>query len=255
MDLKQQVCSLELAKRLKELGVEQKSVYCWCTNDVDTGAVLKYGDYWDGYAGHKVLCSAFTVAELGELLPDRCIVWQANGSPLLDLLDKPVWFICQVDGKCWVVCENMEADARAKILVWYLEQDSDVESEDINNSEYIERLIWACCSCFSVGREARRLLQTLRGVSSKCDTEGSKIDDTQADPVNHPDHYTAGGIEVIDIIETKGLGYHLGNALKYLLRMGIKDPDKWEEDLEKCKWYIDRYIEFRGGQKDGLQDG
>jgi hypothetical protein len=70
------------------------------------------------------------------------------------------------------------------------------------------------------------------------------------DHINHPDHYTVGGIEVIDVIEAKGLGYHLGNALKYLLRAGIKDPDKWQEDLEKCKWYIDRYVEFREKQED-----
>ena len=36
------------------------------------------------------------------------------------------------------------------------------------------------------------------------------------DVINHPAHYTDGGIEVIDFIEAKGLGYHLGNALKYI---------------------------------------
>ncbi len=66
-----------------------------------------------------------------------------------------------------------------------------------------------------------------------------------SDAVNRPDHYTAGGIEVIDIIEKKNLGYHLGNAVKYLLRAGVKDPDKWEEDLQKAVWYIERYILFR----------
>lgn len=65
------------------------------------------------------------------------------------------------------------------------------------------------------------------------------------DNVNHPDHYTCGGLEVIDVIEAKDLGYHLGNAVKYILRMGLKDPDKWAEDLEKAVWYIERYIQFR----------
>lgn len=62
------------------------------------------------------------------------------------------------------------------------------------------------------------------------------------DPVNHPSHYTDGGIETIDFIEGKQLGFHLGNAVKYITRAGKKDPDKTIEDLEKAIWYIKRYI-------------
>ena len=63
------------------------------------------------------------------------------------------------------------------------------------------------------------------------------------DKVNHPSHYTDGEIEVIDYIEDKGFGYHLGNAVKYISRAGKKDPDKYIEDLEKAKWYIGREID------------
>ena len=62
------------------------------------------------------------------------------------------------------------------------------------------------------------------------------------DPVNHPAHYTSGRIEVIDIIEDQKLGYHLGNALKYICRAGKKDPAKTAEDLRKAIWYVERYI-------------
>lgn len=62
------------------------------------------------------------------------------------------------------------------------------------------------------------------------------------DPVNHPSHYTDGKIEVIEYIEDKGLGFHLGNAVKYISRAGKKDPGKTIEDLEKAVWYINRYI-------------
>lgn len=63
------------------------------------------------------------------------------------------------------------------------------------------------------------------------------------DPVNHPAHYTSGPIEVIDIIEGFGLGFHLGNVVKYVLR----SPRKGNEiqDLEKARWYLDRMIEKR----------
>lgn len=63
-----------------------------------------------------------------------------------------------------------------------------------------------------------------------------------ADPVNHPAHYTSGGVEVIDAIEAWDLNFHRGNAVKYIARAGKKDPAKLVEDLKKARWYIDREI-------------
>lgn len=76
------------------------------------------------------------------------------------------------------------------------------------------------------------------------------------DAVNHPSHYTDGKIEVIDYIEDKKLGFHLGNAVKYISRAGKKDPSKEIEDLEKAVWYINRYIAERqfGGLKDNAEN-
>jgi hypothetical protein len=62
--------------------------------------------------------------------------------------------------------------------------------------------------------------------------------------VNHPKHYNDGKIEVIEFIEDKQLGFHLGNAVKYIARAGKKDPAKHSEDLEKAIWYIRRKIEI-----------
>lgn len=62
------------------------------------------------------------------------------------------------------------------------------------------------------------------------------------DPVNHPSHYTAGKIEVIDFLEDQAFPYHLGNAVKYICRAGKKDPKKTVEDLKKAVWYLNRYI-------------
>lgn len=47
-----------------------------------------------------------------------------------------------------------------------------------------------------------------------------------SDMVNHPEHYTDGGIETIDFIEAKKLPYHLGNAVKYISRAGKNTPKK-----------------------------
>lgn len=63
------------------------------------------------------------------------------------------------------------------------------------------------------------------------------------DPVNHPAHYTDGGIETIDFIEAKRLGYHLGNVVKYICRAGKKGTNMGLEDLQKARWYLDRAIE------------
>lgn len=67
-------------------------------------------------------------------------------------------------------------------------------------------------------------------------------DDVVDDQVNHPPHYKSGGIETIDFIEAKDLGFCLGNAVKYITRAGKKDPSKHLEDLQKARWYLDREI-------------
>ena len=64
-----------------------------------------------------------------------------------------------------------------------------------------------------------------------------------SDPVNNPAHYTEGGIETIDYIEAKRLGYHLGNAVKYISRAGRKGTNQGLEDLKKAQWYLARAIE------------
>lgn len=63
------------------------------------------------------------------------------------------------------------------------------------------------------------------------------------DAVNHPAHYTTGKIEVIDFITDKKLNFCRGNAVKYIVRAGLKDPDKEIEDLEKAIFYLNREIE------------
>lgn len=60
--------------------------------------------------------------------------------------------------------------------------------------------------------------------------------------VDHPSHYNAGRIEVIDFIEDQNLNFNLGNAVKYISRAGKKDPKKFREDLEKAVWYLNREL-------------
>jgi len=62
------------------------------------------------------------------------------------------------------------------------------------------------------------------------------------DVVNHPSHYTQGGIECIDAIQAaltpeEFRGYCKGNALKYVWRERHKAG---AESLQKAAWYIKR---------------
>lgn len=65
------------------------------------------------------------------------------------------------------------------------------------------------------------------------------------DNVNHPNHYTKGGVECIEGIKaaTEGLtgmeAFCTGNAIKYLWRW------KWKngaEDIKKAIWYLQRLL-------------
>ncbi|CAB4142347.1 SaV-like [uncultured Caudovirales phage] len=65
------------------------------------------------------------------------------------------------------------------------------------------------------------------------------------DLINHPSHYTQGGIETIDYLQAKMTqeqfeGYLVGNILKYVSRYPHKNGI---EDLRKAQWYVNKLIE------------
>jgi len=73
---------------------------------------------------------------------------------------------------------------------------------------------------------------------------------SQPDLVNHPPHYTAGGVECIDAIEAalgrEGfISYCQGQVIKYLWRLGRKGPAL--EDARKAEWYARRLVKILEG--------
>lgn len=72
-----------------------------------------------------------------------------------------------------------------------------------------------------------------------------------SEAVDHPSHY--GGkdnpYEAIKVIEAWGLGFCLGNTVKYLARAGKKSFETELQDLEKARWYLDREIQQRKGTR------
>jgi Protein of unknwon function (DUF3310) len=64
-----------------------------------------------------------------------------------------------------------------------------------------------------------------------------------SDPVDHPAHYNQhpSGVECIDVVEH--MSFNIGNAVKYLWRVGLKPGTSSLEDLKKAAWYVNREIE------------
>jgi hypothetical protein len=66
--------------------------------------------------------------------------------------------------------------------------------------------------------------------------------------VDHPSHYNAGKIEVIEAIDDWQLGFYEGNVVKYVARAKHKGSEL--EDLKKAAWYLNRLIENKGKATD-----
>lgn len=60
--------------------------------------------------------------------------------------------------------------------------------------------------------------------------------------VSHPAHYNYGRHETIDIIEDWELGFHCGNAVKYISRHKYKGTAI--KDIKKAIWYLERYLQI-----------
>jgi hypothetical protein len=119
MTLEQQVVSLELSKRLRELGVKQESLFYWVKHRQTawpdpqlwfTGQIHEWNNKQPEAFKIDILYSAFTVAELGDMLPDRFRTDKRNGQ---------YWASCEELLK--PVVADTEADARAKLLIYLIE--------------------------------------------------------------------------------------------------------------------------------------
>ena len=61
-----------------------------------------------------------------------------------------------------------------------------------------------------------------------------------SEKVDHPPHYNASKLEVIDAIEAWDLNFNCGNVIKYVVRHKHKGSPV--EDIEKAVWYLSRYL-------------
>ena len=136
MELSKQVCSLELSKRLKELGIKQASLFCWYHPSSMASGRKPTEDEWKddtwllgstlhlyeavGKQGHPrswfMGCvSAFTVAELGEMLPVGALGAYLNIFKNVE----GTWSVGY--GKEKTITADIEANACAKVLIYLVE--------------------------------------------------------------------------------------------------------------------------------------
>jgi len=130
--LHQQVTSLELSKRLKELGVKQEGAFYWQfpkpmeSLPFNKRPFEERHDWFLTNSGNldwckeDIRCAAFTVAELGKILPIGIYSGRgANGR-----------YFCDTDREDMGInvrnrlefYEDTEADARAKMLIHLIEK-------------------------------------------------------------------------------------------------------------------------------------
>lgn len=139
MNLEQQVCSLESAKRLKELGVEQSSYFWWELEHSLERTFIQHcrakivpRSYYDGTSPKDGFVSAFTVAELGEILPRKLEKKARATDYFCDYVLEPY----KLESGAWELAYSgsgdagsigiqvgSEAETRAKMLIYLLESD------------------------------------------------------------------------------------------------------------------------------------
>ena len=127
MKLEQQVVSLELAKQLKESGVKQDSLFYWYGNGVTTEFRVVSEEWLHQprleTSDLKQKVSAFTVAELGEMLPKGIKSYRFYTAKYDT--EWECWYADTVSNNRLRIVMNQyggtEADARAKMLIWLID--------------------------------------------------------------------------------------------------------------------------------------
>lgn len=126
MKLEQQVTSLEISKKLKELGIKQKSLFSYCQHidNPDGGEFFQLELSEDDCDLSVDGVSAFTAAELGEILPaminnqkDFLYVWKDDADRWR--VDYTQWGMQKM--AYMIEKEDTLANAMGKMLIYLLE--------------------------------------------------------------------------------------------------------------------------------------
>lgn len=188
---------------------------------IGCSTILSYFAYKIGRGNKKM---DFWKYNIGDEITTRTVV--PGATVTYRIIDRNVWL--NYDEETVPAHER----SRVKYLLWDIEQATVTEMSEFELDKFLER---------PSATIKRNVANTLNVTIKKNNTNVPKQINEKSDAVNHPSYYQ-GKIEVIDFIEDKGLGFNLGNCIKYIARAGKKNPDKLLEDLEKASWYLYREI-------------
>ncbi len=105
------------------------------------------------------------------------------------------------------------------------------------------RTSYVCFACDGSGKiKKNKPCEICKGLGILQEKNFSNVN--VSNPVDHPNHYTQGKIEVIDFIVDQKFDYIEGNIIKYVSRYKYKNG---LEDLKKARFYLERLIKIKEG--------
>ena len=144
-------------------------------------------------------------------------------------------------------------EKRAEIKSYCLKSGNCVRYESDGNKVYCP-IFTLSGSCYN-NADDEIVERNFKLISTMPDYRGMHEDEVSTDvnielpthdPVNHPSHYTQGGMECIDemvmLFGTEAvMHFCVCNAWKYRKRAMFKNG---QEDLDKADWYLNKYKEL-----------
>ena len=106
------------------------------------------------------------------------------------------------------------------------------------------------CDTCTAAKTLAKCEECERGGYSAYERGAVPLSAKKSDMVNHPNHYTQGGIECIDAIEAAVTGLTgmdavcTAQVIRYIWRWKHKNG---LEDLKKTRWYLDKLIKYHEG--------
>lgn len=196
---------------------------------------------------HELLALKARKARILKGLPEpKKLVWNEENAQTIEELCEVESRIAQLEGRnpleIYKIVPNSDQPDDAEHTFYYTsdridypEQIRDLDARREEMREELEKM--------ANDRDALRELMAQKSTAEL----------TRANNVEHPSHYTSGGIECIDAMKAMLAGYEQakivtkfywhflsGQVLKYLWRWPLKEHPL--QDLKKARWYLDRLI-------------
>ena len=130
----------------------------------------------------------------------------------------------------------MTIEEKARMIEKYCDSITDCSECAIRDNEF---------TCYGKYDEFPEEIEKNYDIIFGNDSEAKK--EKVEDMVNHPSHYTSGGVECIDAITAALSKYDdpvdawlVGQVIKYLWRAPLKG--KYDEDIKKAQFYLNRLV-------------